>query len=222
MGDEAVTLVSSPRLNRKCIMSRPLGSERVRAVCPSVLLLALKSWSNEQGTHGPRKKGEVEAVSESGLGQILVNRSGWPEGASLGTERRHFARKALGRHSQAWWERKSHGKSQVLHGKRPLGGERRWRLRCGDRAGVGCDSRNSQQGSLRNAPGDSCSLRGQASLHLSRAQREKTETMEAGATGWGRGILHSQPLLLTCLYNGEKYCPETPSDLPRATQYLQV
>lgn len=32
------------------------------------LSLALKSWSKKQGTHGPRKKGEAEVVSESGSG----------------------------------------------------------------------------------------------------------------------------------------------------------
>lgn len=68
---------------------------------------------------------------------------------------------------------KSH--KSLTERKRPLGGEGRWRLLCRDRGWVGCDCKNSQQGSLWNVPSNSFSLRRQASPWLSRAQREMTE-----------------------------------------------
>lgn len=190
-GDEAVTLRSSPR----CLvrLNRKHG--------------AADTWA--------QKEGERETLSEPASGADSGQHKLTAGGGFSGYEEETLARKALGRRSQAWWKKKSHEKSQVLNRKWPLGGERRWSLLCRDRGGVGCDCKNSQQGSLWNVPSNSFSLRRKASPRLSRAQREMMEKwrLKLRGGGWAGGgradvmsaLLHyfalSQPLLLTCLCN---------------------
>lgn len=112
----------------------------------------------------------METLSEPASGADSGQQKLTAGGGFSGYEEETLARKALGRHSQAWWKKKSHEKSQVLNRKKeaPWGrGEvetslqrQRW---------VGCDCKNSQQGSLWNVPSNSFSLRRQASPWLSRA-----------------------------------------------------
>lgn len=60
----------------------------------------------------------METLSEPASGADSGQQKLTAEGGLSGYEEETLARKALGRHSQAWWEKKSHEKSQVLHRKK--------------------------------------------------------------------------------------------------------